>query len=84
MTQCNSLSVNLSNSFLNKIKPVIKNDTKVALRLSLNIIGNSDDETNFSHKLLLTDRQVANLHRAFANYLSADINLSKTQLSKIV
>ena len=41
-----------------------------------------DAETNFPHKLLLTNRQVANLRKAFANYLSTDIKLSKTQLSK--
>ena len=40
------------------------------------MIGNSDDETNFPHKLLLTNRKVANLGKAFANYLSADIKLS--------
>ena len=43
-----------------------------------------DNETNFPHKLLLTNRQVANLRKAFANYLSADIKLSKTQLSKMI
>ena len=48
------------------------------------MIGNSDDETNFPHKLLLTNRQVANLGKAFANYLSTDIKLSKTQLSKTI
>ena len=47
------------------------------------MIGNSDDETNFPHKLLLTNRQVENLRKAFANHLSIDIKLSKTQLSKI-
>ena len=41
-----------------------------------------DNETNFSHKLILTNRQVANL--AFANHLSTDIKLSKTQLSKMI
>ena len=46
--------------------------------------GNSDNETNFRHKLLLNNRQVANLRKAFANYLSADIKFSKTQLSKKV
>ena len=48
------------------------------------MIGNSDDETNFSHKLLLTNRQVANLRKAFANHTSTDIKLSKTQLSKMI
>ena len=43
-----------------------------------------DDETNFPHKLLLTNRQVANLHKAFANKSSTDIKLSKTQLSKMI
>ena len=43
-----------------------------------------DDETNFPHKLLLTNRQVANLRKAFANYLSTDIKLSKTQISKMI
>ena len=48
------------------------------------MIGNSDDETNFPHKLLLTNRQVSNLLKGFANYLSTDIKLSKTQLSKMI
>ena len=48
------------------------------------MIGNSNDKTNISHKLLLTNRQVATLRRAFANYLLVDIKLSKIQLSKIV
>ena len=48
------------------------------------MIRNYDDETNFPHKLLLTNRQVANLPNAFTNNLSADIKLSKTQLSKMI
>ena len=52
------------------------------MRLSSNVIGNSADKTNFPHELLLTNRQVANLHKAFANNSSADINLSKAKLSK--
>ena len=43
-----------------------------------------DNETNFPHKLLLTNRQVANLRKAFANYLLVDIKLSKAQLSKMI
>ena len=46
--------------------------------------GNSDDETNFPHKLLLTNRQVSNLLKAFSNNLSANIKLSKTQVLKII
>ena len=51
-------------------------------RLSWNMIG--DTETNFPHKLLLTNRQVTNLRKAFANHLPTDIKLSKTQLSKMI
>ena len=48
------------------------------------MIGNSDDETNFPHKLLLSNRQVANLRKVFENSSSSDIKLSKTQLSKMI
>ena len=82
MTQYNSLNVKLSNSQINKIKSAIKNKTEVVFRLSSNMIG--DNETNFPHKLLLTNRQVSNLRKAFASHLSADIKLSKIQLSKII
>ena len=82
MTQYNSLNVKLSNSQLNKFKSAIKNETEVVLRLSSNMIG--DNETNFPHKLLLTNREVSNLCKAFAYYLSAYIKLLKTQLSKMI
>ena len=48
------------------------------------MIGKSDDETNFLHKLLLTNRQVENLGKPFSNYFSIGIKLSKTQLSKMI
>ena len=41
-----------------------------------------DNETNFPHELLLTNRKVLNLRKAFADHSSVDIKLSKTQLSK--
>ena len=72
----------LSNSKLNKFKSAIKNETEVVLRLSWNMIGKN--ETNFPHKLLLTDRQVSSLFKSFANNSSADIKLSKTQLWKMI
>ena len=37
------------------------------------MVGNSNDNTNFPHKLLLTDRQVANIRKAFSNNLSTDV-----------
>ena len=48
------------------------------------MIINSNDETNFPHKLLLTDKQVLNISKAFANGSSANKNFSKTLLSKII
>ena len=83
MIQNNSLNVRLSNSQLNKLKSAIKKETDVILRLSSNMIGNSDDEANFPHKLLLTNRQVASLRKAFATNTSSDIKLPKAQLSKM-
>ena len=67
MTQYNSLNVKLWNSHLNKLKSAIENEAEVVLRLSSNITG--DNETNLPHKLLLTNRQVANLRKTFTNYL---------------
>ena len=84
MTQYNNLNVKLTNSQLNNLKSAVKNKSEVVLRLSSNMIGYSNDKPNFPHELLLTNRQVANLCKAFSNYLSTDIQLSKTQLSKMI
>ena len=84
MTQHNSLNVKLSNSQLSKLKSSIKNETDVVLRISSNMVGDSNDNTNFPHELLLTNRQVANTRKAFAKNTSTDIHLSKTQLSKMI
>ena len=67
MTQYSSLNVKLSNSQLSKIKSAIRNETELVLRLSSNMVG--DDQSNFPHKLLLANRQVVNLRKAFANHL---------------
>ena len=83
MTEYHSLNVKLSNSQLNKLKSAIKNVTDVVLRLSSNMVDNSDDEANFPHKLLLTNRQTLSLRKAFANHTSVDIKLSKAQLPKM-
>ena len=84
MTQYNRLNVKLSNSQLNKLKSSTKNETDVVLRISSNMVSNSNDNTNFPHELLLTNRQVANIRKAFTNHSSIDIKLSKTQLSKMI
>ena len=84
MTQYNCLNTKLSNSHLNELKSAIKNETDAVIRLSPNMIGDSNDETNFPHELLLTDRQVSSIRKAFDNNSSVDIRFSKTQLSKMI
>ena len=82
MTQCSSLNVKLSNPQLNKLKSSIKNETDFVLRISSNMVGNSNDNINFPHELLLTNRQVANNRKAFANHSSTDINYQKLNYQK--
>ena len=67
MIQYNTLNVELFNSQLNKLKSAIKNRTEVTLSFSSNLIGNSNDETNFPNELLLTDTQVSAIIKAIAN-----------------
>ena len=77
MTQYNTLNVKLSNSQLNTLKSGIKNGTELILNLSSNVVGSSNDKTNFPHKLLLTIAQVSRIRKAFANGLQANIKFSK-------
>ena len=71
-------------SQLNKLKSAIKNENDVVIRLSLNMIGDSNDKGSFPHELLLTNRQVSNICKAFANNSSADVKFSNAQLSKMI
>ena len=75
----NTLNVKLSNPQPNKLKSATKDENEVVLRFSSNMIG--DNQTNFLHKLSLTNRQVSSLRKAFANHSSTNTKLSKTQLS---
>ena len=84
MSQYNILNVKLSNSQLNKLKSGIKNDTQVTINLSSNPVGESNDETNYPHKLSLINTQVSNINKAFPNELSANINFPKLQLSRMI
>ena len=63
MTRYSTLIVELSNSELNKLKSGIKNGTKVTLNLRSNVIGDSNDKTNFLYKLILFDTQVPRLRK---------------------
>ena len=73
----------MTNSQINKLKFGIKINTEVTLKISSNAIGDSNDENDFSHKLLLTNTQASRLCKAFAKNSSANIKLSKTHLHKI-
>ena len=80
MTKYNTLNVKLSNSQLNELKSGIKNGTVVTLIISSNVACDSNDENNFPHKLLLTNKQSSRLRKVFTNGSSANIKLLKTQL----
>ena len=77
MTQYNSLNVKLSDLQLNKLKSAIKNESDVVLRISSSMVGNSNDNTNFPHKLLLNDRQVANIRKLFLTTYQEMLNFQK-------
>ena len=79
----NTLNVKLSNSQLIKLKSGIKNRIEVTLNLSSKLVGNSNDETNFPFKLMLTDALISKIQKAFANASTVNINFSKIQLSKM-
>ena len=67
MTQYSTWNVKLSNLKLNKLKWEVKSGTEVTLKLSSNVLGDSNDENNFPRKLLFTNTQVLRLRKAFAN-----------------
>ena len=76
MTQYNTLNIKLCDSQLNKLKFGIKNNLEVALKISPNVIGDSNEENNFLHKLLFTNTQVSKLWKDFADNSSFNIKLS--------
>ena len=78
MTHCNTLNSSLSNSQFNKFKTEMKNAIQVTLKLLSNLVGDSNNETDFSHKLLLTDTQVSRFCKVLANGSSANMKFSKT------
>ena len=83
MTQHNiNDSMKLSNAQLNKLRSAIKSENYAVIRLSPNMIGDSNEKTNFPHELLLTGRQVSSIRKTFSNNSSVDIKFSKIQLTK--
>ena len=73
----------MSTSQLNKLESVIKYGTEVTLRILSTVVGDPNDENNFPRKFRLTNTQVSQLCKAFANNSSANIKFYKTQLHKI-
>ena len=61
------------------MKTVAKNQTEVTLRMNIKMfVGN-----NLPYELLLTKTKKTNLRNTFENNMSADVKLSKVQISKI-
>ena len=80
MAQYNTLNVKLSNLQLNKLKYRIKNGTEVTLKMSSNVVGDSNDENNFPHKFSLTNTLFLRFCKAFTNGSSDNMKLSKTNV----
>ena len=83
MAHYNTVNLKLANYQIKKLKSGIKHGTEITLKISSNVVDDSNDKNNFPRKLLLTNAQVSKLCKAFANGSSTNIKLSKTQLHKI-
>ena len=79
MVQYSKVNVKLSDTQLKKLKTAVKNKTGTTLRMSLKMLNGND----LPHELLLTTRQKTNLRNTFDNSMSADLKLSKAQISTI-
>ena len=80
MVECSKVNVKLSDAQIKKLKDAVKDNTETTLRINLRMF----DENDLPHELLLTARQKTKLRNAFNNNISADIKLSKAQISKII
>ena len=76
----NAVNAKRSNSQLNKLKSAVKGNEGTALRMNTRMFS----ANNLPHELLLTTRQATKLRNAIVNNMSADIKLSKAQISKII
>ena len=83
MAHYNTWNVKLPKLQLKTLKSGIKNGTEITLNLSSNLIGNSNNQTNFPHNLLLTNTQVSRFCKVATNNSSADKKLFETQSHKI-
>ena len=76
------MNVKLSNFQLDKWKSELKNGAEVTLKLSSNVVGDSNDKINFPHKFLWNNMQVSRLPKSFTKGPLTKTKLSKTQLHK--
>ena len=79
MVEYSKINVKLSDTQLKKLKDAVKENTGTALQINLKMFDGND----LPHELLLTTRQKTKLRNAFNN-MSANIKLSKAQISKII
>ena len=80
MVEYNTVNAKLSNSQLNKLKSVAKNNQGTTVRMNARILSAND----LPHELLLTRRQTTKPRNAIENNISTDVKLSKVQISKII
>ena len=80
MVEYSKVNVKLTDTQLKKLKTAVKNKTGTTLRVSLKMFDGND----LPQELLMTTIQKARLRNAFNNNMSADLKLSKTQISKII
>ena len=80
MVEYSKVNVKLSDTHLKNLKTVVKNKTGTTLRMALKMLDGND----LPHELLLTTGQKAKPRNAFNNNMSADLKLSKAQISKIL
>ena len=80
MVRYNKVNVKLSDSQLNKLKTPVKDQTGTILRMKIKMFN----ENNLPHELLLRTIQTTKLTNAIENNISADIKLSKAQISRII
>ena len=79
MAEYSKVNVKLSDTQLKKLKTAVKNNIETTLRISLKMFNGND----LPHELLLTTRQKTKLRNTFNNNMSADLKVSRAQISKI-
>ena len=80
MVEYTKVIVKLSDSQIKKLKNAVKDNTGTTLRIYLKMFNGNHSQ----HELLLTTRQKTKLRNVFNNNRSADLKISKAQISKII